>query len=126
MKTVTGILAIGAIAFSASAFAQVTCNGTTSCQGPANELIRSVFAAESGGQPIILINSPQTVAQLPCTGANGGDNVRLGSENAAFRETYATVLTAVASQANVVVRVTNASSNNGTACELQFVQLLTQ
>lgn len=120
LKKLIALSVIGAAFASNVSFAQVSCNGTTACQGPATELIRSLFAAQSASGPIVLINSPTAVAELPCTGANGGANILLAGTHQAFKETYATLLTASVAEKDVILRIDSSQA----ACTLFFASML--
>lgn len=99
--------------------AQVTCNGTTFCEGPASELIGGLFPFDRSGTPEILIESRPTVDGTPgCIGAGGGPNVRL-NDSAVFRESYAALLTAVATDAVVTIRLDTTEAE----CTVGFVRL---
>lgn len=89
--------------------AAVYCNGTTACEGPARELIKQVFPSNNA-DAVTLLRSPLLVAGLPCTGANGGANVRLEKGHRSFEETYALVLTTVAANETIVIRINTAEA----------------
>ncbi len=100
-----------------TANAQVSCNGTTQCTGPATELMGSLFPRPTGG---ILIDSPSLVNALPCTGASGGANVLLPADHMNYRETYAALLTASVSGNDVQLRIDTGEA----VCTLFFARII--
>jgi hypothetical protein len=100
-----------------AANAAVTCNGTTQCQGPAAEIMVSLFPSPTGG---ILISSPSVVNGLPCTGASGGNNVLLPATHVNYNQTYATLLTASVAEKEVILRIDTAQA----ACTLFFARMI--
>ena len=100
-----------------AANAAVVCNGTTQCQGPATEIMASLFPSPTGG---ILISSPAVVSGLPCSGASGGNNIILPASHANYNQTYATLLTASVSGNEVILRIDTAQQ----ACTLFFARMI--
>ncbi|MBX2847235.1 MAG: hypothetical protein KTR16_02855 [Acidiferrobacterales bacterium] len=110
---VASVFALSSLAVNA----QVSCNGTTQCQGPATELMASLFPSPGGG---VLINSPTVVNGLPCTGNSGGSNVLLPATHPNYNQTYATLLTASVAEKDVILRI----DTNEATCTLFFARMI--
>lgn len=118
VKLIRKFLVLSALfmGFAGTAQAQVSCS-STQCTGPASEVMTSIFPRPSGG---VLIDSAQTVAAVGCTGSSGGTNVLLEGSHTNYKETYAALLTALASDARIQLRVDTAQAS----CTLFFARIL--
>lgn len=102
--------------FASTANATVNCNGTTACNGPAKEVLSKIFPS-NGSDGVVLLTSSVVVAGLPCSGANGGNNVRLERSHKSFEETYALVLASFMSNENIIVRI----DTNQAVCTVGYI-----
>lgn len=116
-KSLRVLLGIGVLAASSAASAQVSCNGSTQCSGPAVDVIGGLFPSPFGG---ILVESPDMVNGLPCNGAASGPNVLLPADHQNYKETYATLLTASVAEKDVVIRIDTSESE----CTVFYARML--
>jgi len=113
MKIIKVILLMSLGIVSNNAFS--ACNAT-SCSGVGNEALLSVYLNTSGN---IYLQAPTGSEALGCT-LSDGIYMTLKSSHLLFKETYSTILTALAAQKKLIIRIVSGSST----CEVSYVRML--